>query len=309
MSDRAEPLSPIDAATLWPQMHRLSTEVVATRGGDNLLMNAGFAATGLARLPRVPRTTVVGVRRGLAYRGVAVARQLAGGAGWETISLRIARDKDDDSVTRLLGGASVEVSRRGGRALYMRFPEGSPHETAVRRGGFVPYREERIFALSHRAGLADASTPFRPLGRADKAGVFRLYCRTVPQHIRAYEAPTQIEWRAVLDSFDCEREFVVEGERGLVAWAGFGDRECRVMFDRDGDGDGLTEACLDLVEAQASRPGTLVIAEEQGGLEHNALGRGYTHLGVRWMCVRRLAVLNTLKEVVAVPAESLALPQ
>ena len=305
--NRAEPLSPIDAATLWPQLHRLSTEVVATRGGENLLLSAGFAATGLTRLPRVPRTAVVGVRRGLSYRGVAVARELAGGAGWEAISLRIARDKDDDSVTRLLAGASIEVARRGGRSVYLRFPEGSAHETAVRRAGFVPYREERVYALPHAPAPAESPGMFRPLTRSDRAGVFRLYCRSVPHHIRQYEAPTQVEWRSVLDSFDCEREFVVEGDKGLVAWAGFGDRECRVMLERDSEG--VTEACLDLVEAQAARPGTLVIAEEQSALEHNALERGYTHLGVRWMCVRRLAVLNSLKEVVAVPAESLALPQ
>ena len=55
MSDlRADTLSPIDAATLWPQLHRLDTEVIATRGGENLLVTCGLAATGLTRLPRIP---------------------------------------------------------------------------------------------------------------------------------------------------------------------------------------------------------------------------------------------------------------
>ena len=77
MSDlRAEPLSPIDAATLWPQLGRLNTEVIATRGGENLLVSSGLAATGLTHLPHVPRTSVLGVRRGLGYRGVCVARDI-----------------------------------------------------------------------------------------------------------------------------------------------------------------------------------------------------------------------------------------
>jgi hypothetical protein len=303
---RAEPLSPIDAATLWPQLGRLNTEVIATRGGENLLVTSGLAATGLTHLPKVPRTSVLGVRRGLGYRGVCVARELSGGAGWEVVSLRIARPKDDEAVIALCEGVSREVSQRGGRTAYLRYAEGSLHADALRKGGFFAYRLEHLYAIRPTGGPGE--TPFRPTSRGDRHGIFRLYCRAVPEMVRRHEAPTQQDWRAVVDSFECDREFVLEGPNGgLVAWVGLGERECHVLMD-DPDG-GVASVTLDLVELQASRHGTLVIAEHQFPLESAAAERGYTALGVRLMCARRLALMNSLKEAVPAAAESVALPQ
>lgn len=301
----AEPLSPIDAATLWPQLHRLGTEVIATRAGENLLLASGLAATGLTYLPRMPRTAVLGVKRGLRYRGVLVARELAGGAAWEAVSLRIAREKDDETVTQLLAGVALETARRGGRMLLARSPESSPHAAAIRRGGLMAVRLERLFAvpLSPRP----AETPFRPATRADRHGVFRLYCRAVPEHVRRQEATTQQEWRAILDSYDCEREVVLDYDGALCTWIGFGERESRIL-DAGGH-EGTMEAALDAIESAGPRHGTLVLGEDQVTLERIALARGYEPLGVRLVCARRLAQLDSLKEVAAVPAESLALPQ
>jgi len=301
----AEPLSPIDAATLWPQLGRLDTEVIATRGGENLLVTSGLAATGLTRLPRVPRTSVVGVRRGLGYRGVAVARELKGGAGWEVVSLRIARPKDDETVIALCEGVSQEVAQRGGRTAYLRYAEGSPHADALRKGGFYAYRLEHLYAVRPTGRPGD--TPFRNAGRADRHGIFRLYCRAVPEMVRRQEAPTQQDWRAVLDSFECSHEYVLDGPAGLAAWVGIGEREAYVLID-DPDG-GVVDTTLDLVELQSARHGTLVVAEHQFPIETAAAERGYTALGVRLMCARRLALLNPLKEVVAVPTDSVPLPQ
>lgn len=305
---QADSLSPIDAATLWPQMHRLATEVIATRGGESLLLSAGLAATGLARLPRIarlPRTVVLAVKRGLGYRGVLVARELSGGAGWEAVSLRIARDKDDETILALLNGASQEVARRGGRTLYLRYAEGSPHASALRKGGMFAYRLERLYAIPLSARSGDSL--FRPATRADRHGVFRLYCRAVPENVRRQEAPTQQDWRAVLDSYDCEREFVLEREGNLAAWAGIGAREAYVLIESAGEG--VLDATLDLVETQSGRQGALVVAEHQGDIERAAIGRGYTALGLRVVCARRLALMKPLKEVVAVPAETMPLPQ
>jgi len=302
---RAEPLSPIDAATLWPQLGRLATEVIATRGGESLLVRSGLAATGLTHLPRIPRTAVLGVKRGLGYRGVVVAKELAGGAGWEAVSLRLAREKDDEAVTALLGGAAAEVAARGGRSLCLRSAEGSPHKDAIRRAGFMAYRIERLFAVP--GGRPPAETLFRPAVRADRHGIFRLYCRAVPEHIRRQEAPTQQEWRAVLDSFDASREFVLDRDGAIAAWVGMGERESRIL--EDGTGEGVADAALALIESAGPHHGTLVLAEDQVSLEREAATRGYTALGVRLVFARRMALLNPLKEVAAVPAESLALPQ
>ncbi len=301
---RAEALSPIDAATLWPQLHRLDTEVIATRGGENLLVSSGLAATGITRLPKVPRTAVMGVKRGLSYRAVAAARELAGGAGWEVVSTRIARPKDDEAVTAVLGGVAREVAIREGRTLFLRYAEGSPHADALRKSGFFAYRLERMYAI--RGGKSSHETPFRPATRADRGQVFRLYCRAVPEMVRRNEAPTQQEFRALIDSFDCDHEFVLDGEGSLAAWVGIGEREAYVWIDGP---DGCVDAALDLVEARSSRHGTLVVAEHQPNLEHAAEERGYPALGVRLMCARRLAQVNPLKEVVAVPAESFPIPQ
>ncbi len=301
---RAEPLSPIDAATLWPQLHRLDTEVIATRGGENLLVSSGLAATGITRLPRVPRTIVVGVRRGLSYRGVSVARCLSGGAGWEVVSLRIGRPKDDEAVIALLAGLAGEVAMRDGRTLYLRYAEGSPHAAALRQAGFFAYRLERLYALP--AGARGAESAFRPAARSDRHAIFRLYCRAVPEMVRRHEAPTQQEFRAVLDSFDTSREFVLDGPGNLLAWVGIGDREAHVLIDA---GEGGIDAALDLIEASAPRHGALVVAEHQPDLESAAAARGYPALGVRLMCARRLALLNPLKEVVAVPGDSYPVPQ
>jgi hypothetical protein len=304
----AEPLSPIDAATLWPQLRRLSTEVVAQRAGENLLLSSGLAATGLVNLPKVPRTIVVGLKRGLSYRGVLVARELDGRAAWEAVSLRIVRDKDDAAIAALLAAAAAEIAARGSRSLYLRSPEGSPHADALRRGGMHAYRIERLFALPRGdARQQESSAHFRPARAQDRPGIFRLYCRAVPEHIRRNEAPTQQDWRAIVDSFDCDRQFVLEAERGIVAWAGFAEREARILIDWSIEG--LADAALDFVEAQAPRNGALVLSEDQPGLERRAEERGYTPLGVRLLCVRRLAALNPLKEVATVPVESVAVPQ
>ncbi len=306
MSDlRADPLSPIDAATLWPQLHRLGTEVIATRAGENLLLTSGLAATGLTRLPRVPRTVVLGVKRGLGYRGVLVARELAGGAGWEVVSLRIARDMDDEAVAALLSTAGIEVARRGGRTLYLREAEGSPHSRAVRRTGLMEYRREHLHAFP-APGAKLTTTLFRPAVRSDRHSVFRLYCRAMPEPVRRHEAATQQEWRAVLSSYDCDREYVAEREGVLVAWVGIGERESRTLLDHAIEG--LVDAALDLIESQAGRHGLLVVGDDQAALEHSAAARGYTGLGVRLVCARRLAALNSLKEVVAAPAPTLPIP-
>jgi len=304
---RAEPLSPIDAATLWPQLHRVDTEIIATRGGENLLVSSALAATGLTRLPRlapIRRTAVIGLRQGVGYRGVLAARELAGGAAWEVVTLRIRRDKDDDAVLALLDGIAHETMRRGGRSLFLRYAEGSPHADALRSGGIFPCRLERLYAVPLSASPSNGL--FRPANRRDRHGIFRLYCHAVPEAVRRHEASTQQEWRAVLDACECRREHVLDRGAALAAWVGMGEREAHVMTD---DTEGAPDAALDLVEAQLGHHGCLVIPQHQPELERAALGRGYTALGVRLMCVRNLAKRISLKEVVAVPADSMALPQ
>ncbi len=303
---RADSLSPLDAATLWPQLPRLDTEVVATRSGERLLVTSGMAATGLSNLPRATRTTVLGVRRGLRYRGVVVARELSGGASWEIVSLRIARGLDKEVVESLVAGAAEEVVKRGGRRLFMRYADSSPHEEGILAGGVRPYVQESLYALP--AQKSDDPGMMRPIGRQDRAALFRLYTKAVPASVRQHEAMTQQEWRAVHGSYDAAKEFVLDAPTGVAAWIGAGDREARVLADAL-DAETIAQVLM-LVESQPTGAATLVVAEYQPAVARAAEDRGFTLLGTRLVSARRMAILNPLKE--AVPAgisETMALPQ
>lgn len=302
MADRrAEPLSPLDAATLWPQLRRLATEVVATRNGEPLFHSAGFASVGIGRIPRLARTIVVGVRTRLTYQGVLVARQLAGGLAWEIVSLRIARDRDNATVSALLDAISAEVVSRQGRIIFMRYAEGSTHEPAILRGGLGAYTREDLFAPPAPAAHRRTSR-FRAATRADRAAIFRLYCRAVPAEIRRHEAATQPEFRAVLDTYDCDEEHVLDAEGAVVAWTGLGGREGRLLCGPDATA--AIPAALDLIAESIGRQGTLVLSRHQEAEHRIAIEHGYTELGTRVVATRRLAVLNPMKEALAVPVAS-----
>ena len=291
---RADSLSPIDAATLWPQLHRLKTEVIATRVGENMLFRAGLAATGLGNLPRLPRTLVLGVRRGLSYRGVIVARALAGGTAWEVVSLRIARVTDEEAVAGLLVSAGNEVAIRSGRTIFLRYAESSPHEAGILHGGMTAYTREQLFATP---AVADRqlATPFRPMERQDRSALFRLYCEVVPEAVRRVEAATQPEWRAVFDSYDLEREWVCETDGQLHAWVGIGEHEARMICDGRACEEGLT-----LIHRRAGQPGSLVVGEYQERMARLADECGFVALGTRVVAARQLAARNPLKEAARV---------
>lgn len=304
---RAEPLSPLDAATLWPQLHKLGVEVVATRSGERLLVVAGLAATGLGRLPRLPRTTVVGVRRGLAYRGVLVARALAGGRAWEIVSLRLGREQADEVIAALVDAAAVDVARRGGGQLFVRLPEGSPYHAAARRSGLLPYLREELYAPPARSGERTLPPALQPACRSDRAGIFRLYARSVPERVRRAEALTASDWRAVLDSYDCDEQFVVRRNERVLAWLGIGEREARILLDPQ-EAPALRDLLLDGVIARLERHGTLVVPEYEPAIAEAAMLRGFVPLGGRDVATRRLTRLDPLKEAVPLPA-SAVVPQ
>jgi hypothetical protein len=254
----------------------------------------------------MPRTAVLGVKRGLGYRGVLVARELDGGAGWEAVSLRLARTKDDDATTALAASAAIEAARRGGRTLYMRLPEGSTHHDALRRAGLSVYGEEQLLAM-RRDHPRLASSAQRPAERQDRHGVFRLYCRVVPENVRRQEAPTQQDWRAFQSALDCDREFVLDCDGVIAAWAGIGSREAYVLFD--GAVEGIHDAVLDLIEGHEGRHATLVATQYQFDLQRRAEERGYMLLGTRLLLARRLGSVNPLKEVAPVGIETIPLRQ
>jgi hypothetical protein len=295
---RADALSPIDTATLWPQLSRLNTEVIATRSAESLLISSGLAATGLARIPRVPRTAVLGLRRGLRYRGVVVCRELGGGAAWEICSLRLARDIDDDATACLLASAADDIARRGGRRIFLRYPEGTPHEEPILESGVRPYMLETLYAVT--AQRKGRSSEFRTARRLDRHGLFRLYNRSVPTSVRQNEAATLPEWRALVDSLDCEKEFVLEGVTGINAWTGIGEREVRISISPE-----VHEAlplAFDLVECQSGQNAALVAAEHQPEIAAEAERRGYPQLGSRYAAARRMVLLHPMKEGVPAPA-------
>lgn len=300
---RAEPLSPIDAATLWPQLHRLGCEVLAPREGEHLLLAAGLATTGLAKLPRLPRTMVIGYRRGLSYRGILVARALGRGRAWEAVSLRLARDGDADVVRELVAAAGVHAAARGGVRLFLRLPADSAYRDAVRAAGLVPYVRERLLAPpAKRCELGP--TPVRAGTRQDRAGVFRLYCRAVPEGVRRMEAASGAEWRAVYDSYDCEREFVLPCEGRITLWLGVGEREARLLVDPGGERPTVGELGVRLAANTLPRQGYLVLPEFDGALAEAAIAAGFVPVGEREVFVRRLARVVPLPETTKVPVSA-----
>lgn len=306
MSDaHAEPLSPLDAAALWPQLGRLSTEVIATRHGESLLVKSGLAAAHLTNLPKVRRTMVMGMRKGLGYRGVLIARELSGGIAWEVVSLRLARETDDEAIEALLAATAKEVLVRSGHTLYLRYAEGSPHQTAIRHGGFVSYVSETLFAPPPPTAPPGMAA-LRDIQKSDAYAVFRLYCQACPEAVRRYEAPTFEAWAGAHDAFDVAGEFVAGEEGSLTLWVGLGEREGR-LFVRDAD-KSLTAAALSAIETGVGRSGTLVAYQYQEMVARAALERGYTELGTRMVCARSLAIAQTLAERVAV-SETRPIPQ
>ena len=298
---QATVLSTIEAAALWPQLHRLDTEVIATRAGEHRTLRAGFAATGVGNLPRMPRAVVMGLRHGLTFRGVLVARRLSGGAAWEVVSLRLAREKDDEAIHALLQSTAVEVANREGRTLFLRHAEGSPHEDAFRLSGLVAYAREHLLCPPEPDSRPEQEE-MRPAERADRAAVFRLYCRAVPEMVRRHEAITQHEFRAVLDLYNSHDEFVLDGTDGLLAWAGIGEHEAHLLT-APADGQAAA-AALETIRVHLPVSGTLVLGEHQEHEYRIATECGFGPLGVRVVTARRLAALNSLKEALAVPVTS-----
>lgn len=302
MNERsAGPLQAMDVATLLPQLRRLRTEIVALRPSASIASHPLLATAGLGNLPRLRRHVTVAARTGRDIGGVAVIRELAGGSAWEVVSARLAREKDDDTVEALLASAGDTTATLGGRMLFIRFAESSPHESAIRRSGLIPYAAETLYAPPP-ATSERRPGPFRPVERNDRHGIFRLYCRAVPEVVRRNEAITQPEFRSLLDTFAITSEWVVEANGTIVAWAGAGPHEARLLDA--GDLDEAIPRGLDLARTYLSNAGALVLGEHQQAEHRVAVERGYTPLGTRRLAARRLALLNPLKEAVAVPAAS-----
>jgi len=129
-------------ARRMPEPDRRSHAVASTgspwHGGHrhtrrcHLLLTSALAATGLANLPRMPRTAVLGVKRGLGYRGVLVARELSGGAGWRPspCAWRARRT----TIRRPRSRLPQRPSARRGVALSCARAEGSTHHDPPPRG-------------------------------------------------------------------------------------------------------------------------------------------------------------------------------
>ena len=304
---RAEVLSPIDAATLWPQLHRLGTEVVAMRAGEKRLVRAGMGATGLAHLPGVPRSILLGVRKRLGYRGILVTRELAGGQSWEVASLRLHRDKDDDAILALLEQAAAEITARAGRGAFLLLPESSPHQAAAARAGFAAYSSEQLYAPPRKGSGIASPSAFREAEPIDDAGVFRLYCRAVPEPVRRQEALTYDEWRAVHHLYGSDREFVREEGGALLGWCGIASHEAHVLLSEPNEE--LVGEALAVTSAELARSGSLIATGYQPELERVAEERGYLALGRRVVMSRRLGLRIQVEEPAAVFADTFPVPQ
>ena len=139
------------------------------------------------------RSGWISVRR-QQLRGLVGARRRGARQAWE-IDCLIDATPELDVLPALLECAVKGVGHAGAEKLFLRLACESQLLPAVRDLGFLPFREEGLYA---RVGLPDAEPALnlRPLSASDSYLAYRLYNATTPEATRRNEAATFGEWHA-----------------------------------------------------------------------------------------------------------------
>jgi hypothetical protein len=124
-------------------------------------------------------------------QGLVGARRRGGRQAWE-IDYLIDATPGMDAVGGLLEAATSEVGASGAERLFLRLEASSDLLDVVRGAGFLPYRQEVLYAKRS----VDAAHPegLREVVPADSYGLYQLYNATTPEATRRSEAATFSEW-------------------------------------------------------------------------------------------------------------------
>lgn len=120
-------------------------------------------------------------------------RHRGGRQAWE-IDYIVDSGAETGVLSALLTQAVQAAGEQGAEKLFLRLAAGSELLTAAREAGFVPYQEERLYALTGTLSARPVET--RMATPADSYPLFRLYTACVPESTRRHEAVTYAEWQA-----------------------------------------------------------------------------------------------------------------
>jgi len=127
--------------------------------------------------------------------GLVTSRSRASDIVWDVEHL-IAPDAS--TAVDLLVWACDEALLAGGRRVFLNTPAEDLGAEAAQKAGFERYSEGTTFLLEPAFSReAPESLPARPRLSSDEQGLFQLYNAAVPATVRAAEAMTYDEWKAL----------------------------------------------------------------------------------------------------------------
>jgi len=159
--------------------------------------------TGLATSYKGDRRMGVAAGADGRLQGFVLSRSRATGIIWDVEHLVAA---EADPAFELLAWACDCALVAGGRRVFLETPAEGLGATVARRAGFERYSDGTTYRLDSGFPPGDnEAMPARPRLSSDEQGLFQLYNAAVPAPVRAAEAMTYEEWRALY--------------RGRKAWA------------------------------------------------------------------------------------------
>ena len=191
---QARPVLPTDLLSLVAFNGRGWQNEVWPRERLGAPVTTGILATAREQLLAITRRRNAWVSiRHQRLRGLVGARRRGGRHAWEVDFLVDATGRRA-ALPGLLECALSDASRAGVEKLFLRLAADSDLVDVVREVGFLPFRQETLFA--GRAPAPDGACATRPASTSDAYPLFRLYCDVTPETVRRYEAATYGEWQS-----------------------------------------------------------------------------------------------------------------
>ncbi len=223
--------------------------------------------------------------KGQRIRALVTGRRRGGPSAWEVDTL-LATDEEPSVAPGLLEQLAKAARKSKAHRVFLRLADDSPALDQALAAGFAPYRTERTF-VSGAGGFAGPPEPppgLRPRQERDTPALFRLYCETTPESIRAQEAAVPQQWAALRerDGTRAHQELVLEERDGRIsAWVRVArdGRALRLMPlllhpDRTGDAAALLGASLLALSGRRAEGPVIALTPE-----HVAVGPALEALG------------------------------
>lgn len=246
-------------------------------------------------------------------KGLISARSWGKNQAWEIDRLLIDGDQENGSTLYgLLHYLSAVGSEVGMQKVFLRLESDSDAVEIARQAGFFSYTGESLY--SHQ-GIArnisvESQFPLRQKTQSDDLALFQLYSASVPTSIRQAEAMTFQEWQAIKEKDNDgglrRKEYVIDGEVGVVAWLRLFTRGRLGQLDLTvhPDEESLMEPLLDkALQILAERVSLIsLVPENQVKLKRLLEERDFEQIAQYSSLVKHLAVRVTQPRLVPVRA-------